>query len=301
MTPRDIIARAWAITLRCKALRRWSFVAAFLETCLDVTLVAFQSSFLITYIRTGDITGFFDVTEALFSALPGWLFGTFVITGILLFLCEFFLPHLCRGAVIGLGAKAHLGEPVRGGLILALYNFFPLFALHGFVILSSWTTTTSAASLIVRYFQEPMRSLSIGMLIILFLFMSLLKFLFGFAPQAVVVKKMGVFPAIARSIKLIISNISQVMFLVLLLLVISIRILINAVLVILIPAFMVGIGLFLALFLSPTLSTIIALSVGLVLLITASYFFAYLYAFKLTVWTIAFMELDGQKDLDIIE
>lgn len=300
MTPRDIIARAWALTLQHSSLRRWSFVESFLQTSLDIVLIVCQSTFLITYLRTGQVIGFFDIGRTLYNALPGWFFIFVLVAFCLLFICEFILPHLCRGAVIGLAAKAHLHEPVKGGLVLALYNFFPLFVLHGFIFLASWTTVVSAISLILRYVDDPMRTIFVGFFLFFFLLSNLIRCAVCFAPQAIVVRKMGVFGAIARSMKLLLSNASHVMFLVLLLVVISVRILINAALVIILPALMVAFGVFLSLFLSTTVSTIIAVSVGIILLIVLSYFFTYLYAFKMAVWTIAFLELDSQKDQDLI-
>ncbi len=301
MTPRDIIARSWALTLQHPALRGWSFVASFLETCIDTWLIVFQTTFLVTYLRTGHVTGFFDVGSQLYFFLPTWVFWGGITGVILLFINELFVPHLCRGAVIGLGAKAHLGEPTKGGLVLALYNFFPLFTLHGFVFLSSWTTTVSLISLILRYFEDPVRSISIAMLLFFFLLMNGLKFMFAFADQAVVVRKMSIFAAIARSIKIIVSHLSSILFLVVLLLVISIRIILNAAVVIILPALITGLGLLLALVFSPAASTVISAIVGLIALLVISYFFSYLYAFKVTVWTVMFLELDKEKDLDVIQ
>ncbi len=301
MTPRDIIARAWALTLQHRSLRRWSFVESFLQTSLDIVLIACQATFFITYVHRGEIIGFFEIGQTLYGGLPGWLFSALFVSFCILFILEFFLPHLCRGAVIGLAAKAHRHEPVRGGLVLAIYNFFPLFVLHGFIFLASWTTVVSAMSLVLRYTDNPMRTLFCGFLLFFFLLSNVLRFFVCFTPQCIVIKKMSVFAGMARSIKLLLCNMQHVMFLVMLLLVISIRILINAALVIILPGLMVAFGVFLALFLPTSISTIIAVSVGVLLLVVASYFFTYLYAFKMTVWTIAFLEMDAQKDLDVIE
>jgi hypothetical protein len=68
----------------------------------------------------------------------------------------------------------------------------------------------------------------------------------------------------------------------------------------LIPAIIVAVGVLLANVFSPTLSYPIASIVGFLLVIAASYFFAYLHVFKQTVWTIAYLELSDKKDVDII-
>lgn len=301
MTPRDIIARAWAITLQHRSVRRWSFTAAFLETLLDVKLLGYQAYFMFSILYHGEGVGFFDVEIMLYEYLPFGVFASIILFFLLLVVVEFFMPHFCRGAIIGLTAKAYKGEPLKGGFVLGMYNFFPLFALHEFLFLSSWATVITLISLIARYINEPVKSVAIGMVIFFWLISSLLKFILSFADQAVVVKKMGIFEAIGRSFKLIISHLGQIMFLVLLLLVISIRILINTAVIVVLPAIIIGIALLLGYILSPFLSWLIAGIIGMALIIVVSYFFAYLYTFKLAVWTIAFLEYDSHKDLDVIE
>ena len=300
MTPRDIIASAWAVTTREAAVRRWAFTGSFLEMLLDLKLLSYQAYLIHSYLVTGEGAGFFDWEIWIYQNLPLPVSMAILLTFGAMVLVEFFAPHLCRGAMIGLVAKAHKGEPVKGGLVLALYNFFPLFAIHEFLFLSGWTTILTIGSLTMRYIEEPVRSGTIAMLIFLFLLTNLLKFLFSFADQAVVVKKMGIFAAISRSFKMVISNLSQIMFLILLLVVISIRIVINAAVIVVVPAIMVGVMLLLTLVFSETLSMIIAGIVGVGLVFLVSYFLAYLTAFKSAVWTITYLEFDSQKDLDVI-
>lgn len=300
MTPRDIIAKAWAVTVKEPSVRRWAFAGSFLEMFFDMKLLSYQAYLAYSFIVTGEGAGFFDWEIWLYENLPLPVSSALLLTLVLLVLVEFFVPHLCRGAVIGLSAKAYKGEEVKGGMVLALYNFFPLFAIHEFLFLSSWATVITVVSLIMRYIDEPVRSGAVAMTIFLFLLTNLLKFLFSFADQAVVVKKMGIFAAISRSLKLVISNLGQIMFLILLLIVISIRIVINAAVVVVVPAIMVAVMLLLTLVFSKVLSMIIAGVIGAGLVLLVSYFLAYLNAFKLAVWTITFIEFDSRKDLDVI-
>jgi hypothetical protein len=109
-----------------------------------------------------------------------------------------------------------------------------------------------------------------------------------------------VFAAIGQSFKLIVSYLSHIVFLVLLMLVISVRIVINTVLLLVIPALAIGLGMLLFLILPAFLSILIASLFGFALLVLASYFLAYLHVFKQTVWTLTYLELSEEKDLDII-
>jgi hypothetical protein len=300
VTPRDIIAAAWAITTREPSLRRWAFTSSILETLLKVKLVGYQLYFAYEHFFGGGEAGFFDVEIHLYRSLPFGIFITIVSIFILMVIVEFFFPHLCMGALIGLSAKSYRKEEVKGGLVLGLYNFFSIFAIHEFLTLGSLSTIITICSLILRYVEGPIGSFAIGMVIILFIFSLLLKFFFSFAEEAVVLQKMGIFQAIGRSFKLIVSNLSHVMFLLLLLFVISLRIIVNAVAVVLIPGIILGLGLLLATILPPAISYTISGIVGLGLVIAASYLFAYIQAFKVTVWTITYLELIKVKDLDVI-
>lgn len=300
MTPREIIAAAWALTQREKTLRKWGFFASFFETLLNLKLISYQVYFLIEFWRGGD-AGFFDVEINIYNTLPHWFFWMFVITLVTLFVIELFVPHLALGAIIGLSAKSYRGEEVKGGLVLALYNFFPIFAIHESLIFASWGTIITTISVALRYVDGGIKFWIVGMLVFFWVFSNILSFFFSFAIPAVVINKAGVFESIGQSLKLIVSYLSQVMFLLVLLFVITLRILINTVVVLVIPGVVVGIALLLTFVLSPAASYTIAISIGAVLVLIASYFFGYLHVFREAVWTITYMELKKNKDLDVIE
>ncbi len=300
MTPREIIAAAWAITTKELPIRRWAFTSSFFETLLDVKLLIYQMYFAYEYLYADGQAGFFDIEIALYHAMPFGLFLTFIIGLILLVVVELFLPHLCTGSIIGLAAKSYTKEPVKGGLVIGLYNFFAVFGIHEFLVLAGFSTIVTMSSLILRYVSAPLSYWAVSILCILFILSNLLRFFFSFANQAVILQKVSIFEAMGKSFKLIVSHLSHVMFLLLLLFVITIRIILNTAMIILIPGIVIGIGYGLTQFISPTIGYSIAGVVGVGLVIAASYFFAYLHAFKHTVWTITYLELIKQKDLDQI-
>lgn len=300
MTPREIIAEAWAITTREPQLRRWAFAQSILETLLSIKLIGTQAYFGYAHFFGGGHAGFFDIEIAIYNALPLWASLTILTTFIVMVVVEFFAPHLCLGAIIGLAAKSYRKEEVKGGLVLGLYNFFAIFTIHEFLTLSSLSTIITITSLGIRYSDGPIQTLFVTMAAIFFGISMILKFFFSFAEEAVVTQKLGVFTAIGRSFKLIVSHLGHVVFLLLLLFVISLRIVINAVMVVLIPGIILGLGIILTFILPEAISYTIAGLVGLGLIIGASYMFAYIHAFKTTVWTLTYLELIKHKDLDII-
>lgn len=300
MTPREIIAEAWALTRRETMLRRWGCFSAFFETLLNLKLICYQLYFAYAYVIADRNVGFFDDVIWLYGNIAPWFFFTIIITFLILLLIEWLVPNLALGAIIGLAAKAHEQEEVKGGLVLALYNFFPMFAIHEFLFLSGWAITITICSVILRYVAGEIKWFMVAVTLFFWLFSNILKFFFSFAQPAVVVQRIGIFDAMGQSFKLVVSYLGQVMFLLLLLVVISIRILINTAIVLIIPSIVVGLAVLLTYFLSTALSITIASIVGMALVLVASYFFGYLHVFREAVWTITYLELKKNKDLDVI-
>lgn len=301
MTPREIIAKAWAMTKKEKQLRRWGFSSAMLQTLLNVKLLIYQSWFFYLYVIKGQTISFFAMEELLLKVMPEVAAWTVIIFIFALVAIELVFPHFAQGAIIGLAAKSHKKQEVKGGLVLALYNFVPIFIVHELFVLGGVSTVITISSLMLRYGPTgDFLLLPLGLLLFLWVFSNILHFFSAFAEEAIVIHKFGPFAAIGKSIKLIISHLGQVVFLFILLFVISLRIIINLVMLLLIPGIVVGVGLLLAQFLSPAVSYGIGTFIGIILVGVASYFFAYITVFKQTVWTITYLELSSLKDLDVI-
>ncbi len=300
MLPKEIIVEAWNITRRERKLRAWGFTSELLETLLDMKLLAYQFYFAYSFFFLGDTIGFFAVEEFLLETLPRWGFVTFIIVLIGLFILEIFIPKMCLGAIIGLSAKAHNKEESRGGLVLALYNFLPLFAVQELFILGKITTIVTICSLVIRYMPSGLHIPMIVLLSFFWLLSNIFRFFTIFAEEDIVIRKSGIFEALGRSFKLIISHLSHIFFLLMLLIFISLRILMNAVVLFVLPAIILAVGVVLAYFFSTVLTVILSAITGIILVLFASYFFAYVHVFTQTVWTITYIELQRMKDLDII-
>lgn len=300
MKPRDIIARSWALTKTEKTIRKWAFSHSILSTLFNAKLFFYQAWLAYSYFVLNDPIGFVTIEKMLWENLPPWLSITiFVLFGLLL-LAEWLFPHMARGAIVGLGAKAYQKEEVKGGLVLAIYNFFPLFALHEVLVLSSFTTTITLCSLCLRYGGD-VGMLAAIILGVLWFISNVLEFFWIFSEEAVVISKMGIREAIKQSFKLVISYLSHIVFLILLLFIIILRIVANLLMIILVPAIVLGFGWFLSTLLPAAISYTISTIVGLTIIGFASYLFAYLEVFRQTVWTITYIELSKMRDLDVIE
>jgi hypothetical protein len=176
-----------------------------------------------------------------------------------------------------------------------------MLAIHEFLVLASWSMVLTICSLILRYIEGQMAIAMVCFVIFFFVLSNILKFFFSFAEPAIVVQKAGIFEAMGQSFKLVVSYLGRVMFLLLLLFVISIRIMINTMIILVIPSMVIGFGFLLGFVLSLVLSYTVAGILGIGLIVAASYLFAYLEVFKEAVWTITYIELKRNKDLDVIE
>lgn len=298
LTPREIIAEAWRITTTERTLRAWGFFRTIFALLLDLKLLGYQLYFVYAYIA-GHEVGLLDDWIILYDLVPMWAFVTILVAFILLLIVELFVPSLGDGAIIGLAAKAYKKEKVEGGFILGLYNYFPILTLHEIFAFSGISIFITACSLILRYTE----GLRWGLLVIatlLWIISSILRFFASFSEEGVVIQKLGVFEAAGRSIKLTVSYLSHVVFLALLMMVIGLRVVMNVVVIIVLPAVLFGLGTLLTLFLAPAIAWTIIGIVGVVLVFCLAYGLTYLNVFKQTVWTIMFIEMNKQRDLDAI-
>ncbi|MDD4287637.1 MAG: hypothetical protein PHO20_05080 [Candidatus Peribacteraceae bacterium] len=299
MNPREIIAQAWAITLKERQLRRWGFASSLLETLLNTKLLVYQTWFLISYLQ-GDPIGFFADVELLSEYLSfGWVVAIVTFFLILIFI-EWIFPHFAKGAIIGLAAKSYKKEEVKGGLVLSVYNFFPLFAIHEFFFLSSISMVITLSSLLLRYSPE-IALFGIFLLILFFIGTNVLRFFFIMSEEGVVIRKLGIGQAMRASFKLVISYLGHVVFLLILGFLISLRIFLNVIMIFLIPGIIIGIVFLFSSFLPIGIAIGIGAVIGLIILGFASYLFAYIEVFRQNVWTITYLELSKLKELDVIE
>ncbi|MEI8230698.1 MAG: hypothetical protein WCG83_06215 [Candidatus Peregrinibacteria bacterium] len=299
MNPREIIAKAWEITLREPQLRRWGFVSALLETLLSLKLLIYQTWFFISYMQNNPI-GFFSDFEWLSQQVSLPTFLIILVSFLLLLSVEWIFPHFAKGAIIGLAAKSYKGEEVKGGLVLAIYNFFPLFAIHEAFFIGSISMVITLSSIFLRYAGD-FAPFGIFLLVLAFMFSNLLRFFFVMAEESVVIRKNGIKAAMHGSFKLVISYLGHVVFLMILGFLISLRIFLTIIMIFLIPGIVIGLGFLLSTFLSMTVTVIIGGIVGIGIVGLTSYFFAYMEVFRQNVWTITYMELSKMKELDVIE
>jgi len=255
MTPRDIIARAWTMTLEEKVLWPWGIVTAFAETLQSVQFISLQSWYFYTFIVKGRRVDFRAVGETIIDTFPMWFVILIGITWLLVWSITKLIPTFSKGAIIGLAAKIHNEQDHRGGLVLALYNFIKIAEFHGMFMLANTSLVLWCSSLAIRWLGD--QGSIVATLLALWLLWLLSSFLYlisSFAEEGVVIRKHGVFKAVSESMKLFVSHVGHIVFVMILLLVISIRIFVSAIAFVLLPIIVVGIALSLMTFLPKVMS-----------------------------------------------
>ncbi|MEK7137210.1 MAG: hypothetical protein AAB853_02905, partial [Patescibacteria group bacterium] len=180
MSPREIIAEAWAITRKYRrVLLPWGIIDAFTLSIYATVFATYQGYVLWFFFRGQESPSWLGTIEMVintFSEHPAFT-GVMVILGILYALLWLTIPRLATGALIGLAAKIRSGDEPRGGLVLGVFNFFPLLELAVALGLIGGKTIFSAWSVLVRTIGEgPIIPLATSLLLVLWL----LSFVFHF-------------------------------------------------------------------------------------------------------------------------
>ena len=305
MTPRELIAEAWHITTEHKRkLLPWGAADAFVLLFAAMGFMSYQVYVLSAFFRTGSSPSAREVFTELSNLLGNdqLLIGTLIVLTAIYGIFWLVVPRFATGALIGLAAKIHCGDKPKGSLALAVFNFMPLLELSAALALIDGKMLFSFWSILVRYMgADDIIITTSAVLVLIWCVSFIFHFLFMFAEEAIVIRKMGMFRSIGHSFKLVISYLSKVVLIGILLLVIILRIIVNAIVIFLIPSIVMGLGLLLARFMPHFVSFGISGCIGLIAMAFASYFLGYVTVFKHTVWTITYIELSKLKELDIIE
>jgi len=297
MNYKDRIYEAWQFTQNNKKIIIWyGFLPAFLTTCVGIVyftyqVLAFKSSplfddaeqsFLYTVLTT-----IINFIKANFSySVP------MLIAAIVLLIIYLFIPIILEAGMIEYIARHRHKQRVTiaDGVTLGLSNFLPLFeytlAMGTFSIIS----ITTEAGFVLRNLGPGAFNTLLPIFIIILIVALIVHILFTFAKYFIVIDDEGVMSGIVKSCSLVIRNIQQTFALVILMMIIGIRIIIQIVLLILIPAIVItGLAYFASISLKEY-SLIIIAGLSGVFIIFASYLSAVVHVFSVSVWVYTFLD-----------
>jgi hypothetical protein len=305
MDHKKIIAEAWTFTQsNKKMIIGYAFVPAVFTTLTGIVYAvyqyyAFKSSVLFEN---------WDRTFGYYLATTGWdvvknnlsFLGPVLVAAIIIAILYFLLPPFCEGAIIQLIARKKNGLPVRtrDGFRLGPQSFLPLFeyswVIRSFNIVSAFTMFSTIA----RNFGASAISTMIPVIIIYVIVGIILTLLLTYTEFFIVIDDYKVFKSIAKSCGLVVTHLGETIMLSILMLIISVRILVQLLFVLLIPIIISGsIYLFTAATM-PMAGIIVGSILGLVLLYIACYLSGTIQVFASTVWTFTFLELTGKPNIN---
>ena len=213
----------------------------------------------------------------------------------------FLMPPFCQSAIIGLVSSIFKGKEVRGsdGIAIGVHYFFKMFELQALISAFSFLEIFTASSLILRKLGvESWLFVLIGFLFFVGIIFS---FLFIYAQNFIVLENRDLIPAFTGSAKLVISNFRKTFLMWLLILLISIRVIINVVLIFFVPALVAFLANFFVSTVALTIGIILAIGVGIIVLGLAAYLSGVLHVFTTAAWTLTFLTIDHHRAEKLLE
>ncbi len=308
MNYRELIAEAWVDTQANKKLIFWfGFLPSVFTTTFAIGYVIYQFfSF-----RNSEL---FSTGENEFLGnLVSWVLTFFqdnsslvvpLIVVAIIFLIFFLLfPTLAKASAIQMIARTRNGQKCGpgGGLKHGLLSFLPLFEYHLLIRAFTFFAMVTEMLFVLRNLGPETLMFLLPLFVIMVLISLVFTLLFTFADFYIVIDDLGVFESMKTSAKLVIQNLKHTFLVTVLMMVIGIRIVIQAIIVFLIPGLVILIAGYLATVTLAVTGIIVGGLVGLVGLLLAAYLGGIVDVFAYTVWTYAFLDLSGAEELSARE
>ena len=298
---RSTIGEAWEFTQNNRRLIKWyAFLPAVLSTVVGILYVAYQYlSFVNSPLFGQEQTFLAQVAlraRDFFSANGEFIVPMIIVVAVVGIL-YILVPSFCEGSIIQIIARKKNGQEVkmREGIRYGLLSFLPIFEYSWLVRTFSVVSAFTWAGFLARNLGWDALNTFTPILIIYFIIGLIVAVLFTYTEFFIVIDDRKVIESIAKSSTLVVPHLEETLLLSILMLIISVRILLQIVFVLLIPGAMLLIIYLFASASIPFVAYVVAGGVGLVLLYIASYLSATIHVFAASVWTFTFLELTSTE------
>lgn len=294
---RRIIGEAWEFTQNNKRLISWyAFLPALLSTLFGILYVAYQYFSFVNSPLFGQEQTFLAqvaLRAREFVENNGDLLVPFVIVVVILGVLYLLIPSFCEGAIIQIIARKRNGQDVRmrDGIRYGMMSFLPIFEYSWLVRTFSLVSVFTWAGFLARNLGWDALNAFTPILIVYFIVGLIVAVVFTYTEFFIVIDDRKVLESISKSSVLVMTHLEETLLLSILMLIISVRILLQIVFVLLIPGAMLLIIYLFASASIPLAAFVLAGAVGLALLYIASYLNATIHVFAASVWTFTFLEL----------
>ncbi|MBU1090102.1 hypothetical protein KKF38_04925 [Patescibacteria group bacterium] len=301
----EVIKIAWRMTNNERGLVWYGVIPAFFGTLVGIGYLVYQFLAFQT-------SPFFGAKEFDFEKIESFVLGfagnhptlaiLLIVLAAIVGIFYFLLPPLCEGGIIGLTSAIHKkkeGVRASDGIAIGAHHFLRMFEFRAVIGSFGFIYFLTVISLTIRKLGTP--SWLVFLLGFIFLVSFMMSFLFIYAQNFIVLENSKLIPAFAGSAKLVVSNFGKTILMWLLMLLISIRVIINVVLIFLIPALVAFVANFFVSAIAFTFGIILAVFVGFAVILLAAYLAGVLHVFTTTAWTLTFLNLDSHRVEKLLE
>ncbi|PIZ75238.1 hypothetical protein COY05_04530 [Candidatus Peregrinibacteria bacterium CG_4_10_14_0_2_um_filter_38_24] len=308
MDYKKVIVDSWIYTQSNKKLIFWfGFIPSLLTTTVGIFTIAYQIfAFKKSYIF-GDEQGsaLKEVTSFIWDFINthiSWTVPMIVfvaIFGILYFL----FPTLARAASVQIIARHRNGQEdsIGTGVKYGIMSFLQLFEYHMIIKTFSFFSLLIEMSFVVRNLGPVLFKLLLPVFFLLIIVSFVLILIFTYTDFFIVIDGKEVFESMKASAKLVILSWKHTVLITILMILIGVRIFIQAIMVFAIPALIIGITGYVATVTLAITGLLIGGIVGIICLFLASYLNGVIDIFSYTVWTYTFLDLTSEKHLSARE
>lgn len=226
-----------------------------------------------------------------------------LIFGVVFALFYFLFPTLARASAIQKIARNRNGQQasVGTGLKYGIRSFLPLFEYHMLIKTFAFFSILTEMSFVLRGLGMGFLQLLLPVFLFLMFISLILTLLFTYTDFFIVIDDDGVFESMKKSARLVLTNWKHTFLVSILMILIGVRVIIQAVLVFLVPAIVILITGYIATVALPETGIIIGGAVGLVALVIAAYVNGIVDIFSYSVWTFTFLELTSEEEVSARE
>ncbi len=308
MDYKKIIVDSWIYTQSNKKLIIWfGFIPSILTTTVGIGYIAYQIfAFKKSYIfGDEESSALGEVVTFMWEFVNSHLTWTvpLIIIAVIFGVFYFLFPTLARAASLQMIARHRNGQEasIGTGLKYGIMAFLQLFEYHMIIKTFSFFSLLIEMSFVVRNLGPVLFKLLLPVFMIMIIISFVLMLLFTYTDFFIVIDGKGVFDSMKSSAKLVVLSWKHTFLITILMILIGVRIFIQAIMVFAIPALIIAVTGYLATVTLPATGIIVGGVVGLVCLFLASYLNGVIDIFSYTVWTYTFLDLTSEKHLSARE
>jgi len=300
MKYREIVSNAWDLTKNHKYLMWLAALPLAIELILATVYVPLRWGL---YIVPDILTRTYNFVE------QQYILHQMETTTVLLFIGFTFVlyllvPTFCEGALIGTSAKVlHTGADKKikkqFSIAYGLNVYLPLVELHAMTEMLNPLFVVLGMSLLEQ-FNYPLFKVLLIPALILFIIELIINFTLVYSKYELIIHESSILFSMKKSVKMVLFNVTETFFILILLFLIALRALVNMLIVFLIPVLLYAVATFLVSFFSHMIMYVVIIIGAL---------FAYYYLLKTSsmlmmfitfVLVLTFTELSEKKDEIIV-